>query len=92
MPSYKNSDVMLPIMHGSPPALVPPKLDWDRPPWNRWSFQHVREILPTAEVWRGNGPVRVLPRADVDLDGVAVADCAGSSSTLAGLLDETSSS
>ncbi len=89
MPSYKNSDVILPIMQGSPPALVPPKLDWDRPPWNRWAFQHVREILPTAEVWRGNGPVRVLPRADVDLDGLAVVDCAGSPSTLAGLLDET---
>jgi CubicO group peptidase (beta-lactamase class C family) len=89
MPSYKNSDVTLPIMQGSPPALVPPKLDWDRPPWNRWTFQHVREILPTAEVWRGNGPVRVLPRADVDLDSLAVLDCAGSPSTLAGLLDET---
>jgi CubicO group peptidase (beta-lactamase class C family) len=89
MPSYKNSDVVLPIMQGSPPALVPPKLDWDRPPWNRWAFQHVREILPTAEVWRGNGPVRVLPRADVDLDSLAILDCAGSPSTLAGLLDET---
>jgi CubicO group peptidase (beta-lactamase class C family) len=89
MPSYKNSEVMLPIMQGSPPALVPPKLDWDRPPWNRWTFQHVREILPTAEVWRGNGSVRVLPRADVDLDGLAVVNCFGCPSTLAGLLDET---
>ena len=53
MPSFKNSDTRLPIMEGSPPSLVPPKLDWDRPPWNRWSFQHVREILPTAEIWRG---------------------------------------
>jgi CubicO group peptidase (beta-lactamase class C family) len=89
MPSYKNSDMLLPIMQGSPPALVPPKMDWDRPPWNRWAFQHVREILPTAEVWRGSGPVRELPRADVHLDALPVTNTAGAADTLAGLLDET---
>jgi CubicO group peptidase (beta-lactamase class C family) len=36
--------------------------DWDRPPWNRWSFQNIRQILPTTEVWRGNGKVRELDR------------------------------
>ena len=89
MPSFKNSDTRLPIMEGSPPSLVPPKLDWDRPPWNRWSFQHIREILPTAEIWRGAGPVRVLPRADVNLDDLAVVDGAGTPTSLAGFLDET---
>jgi len=89
MPSYKNSEKMLPIMQGSPPALVPPKLDWDRPPWNRWAFQHVREILPTAEVWRGHGRLRVLPRADVSLDDLPVLDSSGLPVTLMGLLDET---
>jgi CubicO group peptidase (beta-lactamase class C family) len=34
-----------------------PRDQWDRAPWNRWSFQNVRQILPTTEVWRGNGPV-----------------------------------
>ena len=89
MPSFKNSDVRLPIMEGSPPKLVPPRLDWDRPPWNRWSFQHVREILPTAEIWRGYGPVRALPRTDADLDNLSVADAAGTSIPLMGFLDET---
>ncbi len=89
MPSYRNSDVRLPIMRGSPPALVPPKLDWDRGPWNRWTFQHIREILPTAEVWRGRGAVREMPRSETDLDGLAVVDSAGAPTTLAGLLDET---
>lgn len=88
MTSYRNSDPRPPIMTGMPGALVPPRLDWDRPPWNRWSFQHVREILPTAEVWRGDGPVRVLPRADVDLDLLPVAGSLGAPTTLAGLLDE----
>ena len=31
---------------------VPQNL-WDRPRWNRWSFQHVQEIVLTTEVRRG---------------------------------------
>ena len=89
MDSYRNSDPRPPIMQGSPPVMVPPKLDWDRPPWNRWAFQHIREILPTAEVWRGNGHRHRLERAEVDLDGLPVEDSEGRPSTLAGLLDET---
>lgn len=89
MSSYRNSDVPPPIMQGSPPAMVPSRLNWDTPPWNRWSFQHIREILPTAEVWRGAGPVRTLPRAEVDLDQLPVTDSEGRPTTLAGLLDET---
>lgn len=89
MTSYRNSDPAPPIMAGSPPAMVVPKLDWDRPPWNRWAFQHIREILPTIEVWRGNGHSRPLPRAERSLDDLPVEDSAGRPTTLAGLLDET---
>jgi hypothetical protein len=64
-------------------------MDWDRPPWNRWSFQNIRQILPTAEVWRGDGPARPLPRREHDLDGLAVTSVQGAATTLAGLLDET---
>jgi CubicO group peptidase (beta-lactamase class C family) len=48
-----------------------PREDWDRAPWNRWSFQHVRELVPTAQVWRGPGPAAALPVALQDIDGVA---------------------
>lgn len=89
MSSYRNSDVPPPIMQGSPPAMPVPKAEWDMPPWNRWAFQHVREILPTSEVWRGEGPVRALPRAETGLDGLAVVDSEGKPATLSGLLDET---
>jgi CubicO group peptidase (beta-lactamase class C family) len=68
---------------------IVPHMDWDRPPYNRWSFQHIREILPTAEVWRGRGVVRELARNDVDLDALAVASVDGKPSTLSALLDET---
>ena len=72
MPSYGIPIRALPIMQGSPPSLIPPKMEWDRPPWNRWAFQHMREILPTAEVWRGPGSCASLPRDERDLDGLAV--------------------
>jgi hypothetical protein len=35
--------------------------NWQRPPFNRWSFQHVRELIPTARIARGDGPAWELP-------------------------------
>ncbi len=32
---------------------------WDRAPWNRWTFQHIGEILPTTPV--RNNPDRISP-------------------------------
>jgi CubicO group peptidase (beta-lactamase class C family) len=29
---------------------------WQDPPGNRWAFQHVRELIPSARIARGNGP------------------------------------
>jgi|694.fasta_scaffold124006_1 CubicO group peptidase (beta-lactamase class C family) len=89
MTSYRNSDPRPAIMQGSPPQLVPPRMDWDRPPWNRWAFQNIRQILPTAEVWRGDGPVPALPRQEQDLDELPVASTKGAATTLARLLDDT---
>ncbi|MDB5561828.1 MAG: 6-aminohexanoate-dimer hydrolase [Hyphomicrobiales bacterium] len=71
------------------PSRPVPKSDWDRPPWNRWSFQHVREILPTAEVWRGRGPVRQLPRDERQLDELPVDGVGGKTVTLRDFLDQT---
>src|SRR4051794_35198137 len=89
MVSYKNSGEHLPIMAGSPPALIAPRYEWDRPPWNRWAFQHVRELLPTAEVWVGRTAPHELRRKERDLDGIAVALPDGTPGTLVQLLDET---
>ena len=89
MTSYRNSDLRPAIMQGSPPQLVPPRMDWDRPPWNRWAFQNIRQILPTAEVWRGDGTVHALPRKEQDLDSLPVPSIKGSTTTLARLLDDT---
>jgi CubicO group peptidase (beta-lactamase class C family) len=32
----------------------------------RWAYSNIRRLVPTTNVWRGDGPVRVLPRADRD--------------------------
>lgn len=62
-----------PLMDGPPPfgadRLVT-LADWQDPPGNRWAFQHVRELIPTARIRRGPGPVWELPRAERDLMGV----------------------
>ncbi|MGJ7613409.1 MULTISPECIES: serine hydrolase domain-containing protein [unclassified Variovorax] len=54
-------------MKGFPPP--PDKLiTFDNPaggvfPRTRWSFSHVRETVPTANVWRGSGAASPLPSA-----------------------------
>lgn len=40
-------------------------------PKTRWSFAHIQELVPTARIARGKGPVSPLPKAlRSDLDGV----------------------
>jgi CubicO group peptidase (beta-lactamase class C family) len=61
------------LMTGAPP--FPPEsrvtlANWQDPPFNRWSFQHIRELIPTARIPRGDGPVWPLPRAERDVLGV----------------------
>jgi len=79
------------IMQGYP---VPaenrvPHQDWDRAPWNRWSFQHVSEMVPTTEVWRGPGPVSQLEAHSRDLDETRFADAEGQQTTLQQWIDSS---
>ena len=46
--------------------------NWQDPPFNRWGFQHIRDLMPTARIRRGDGPTWGLPRAERDLSGVRV--------------------
>src|ERR1700722_6238928 len=60
-------------MAGSPPfhaeSLVT-LANWQQPPYNRWSFQHVRELTPTARIPRGDAAVWELPTAELDLERI----------------------
>lgn len=70
------------------PAGLVTLANWEGPPHNRWGFQHVRELVPTARIARGDGRVWRLPRDERDLTKVRVRT-AGRRVSLARLLDET---
>jgi CubicO group peptidase (beta-lactamase class C family) len=61
------------LMAGPPPFGAGRQVtlgNWQQPPFNRWAFQHVRELIPTVAISRGDGPAWELPRADRDLRGI----------------------
>ena len=62
--------------------------NWLEPPYNRWAFRHVPDLVRTAPISRGSGPVRELPRAERDLSGFSF-DHGGRTCTIAGMLAET---
>ena len=88
--SYRNSDPAPPIMRGSPvpPQWRVPPHDWDAPPWNRWAFQHMREVVPTVDVPRGE-TVWDLPGAAGDVDDIPYTTPDGGRSTWGRMLDLT---
>ena len=79
------------IMQGFPvpPSGRIPRQDWDRAPWNRWTFQNIRQVLPTVEIWRGSGPVWALPVRPHYLDDLDFKTATGETSTVAQWLDSS---
>lgn len=47
------------LMHGFPPSpdSQVTLANWRKPPFNRWAFSHVREIVPSADI--ANDPARI---------------------------------
>jgi hypothetical protein len=90
MRSYKNSDPVPPIMVGSPPPpdMRPPMIDWDRAPWNRQTFQHVREIVPTAAIRRA-AVTSSLPEVAGSLMDFSYVGPDGLSTTFGEMLNDT---
>jgi CubicO group peptidase (beta-lactamase class C family) len=70
---------MTELMQGFPPApdAQVTLANWRTPPFNRWAFHHVRELLPTAEI--ANDPRRTRPLAVVarDLSSIRIESEAG---------------
>lgn len=79
------------FMAGFPPdaAKRVTRANWNVAPFNRWGFQHVREITATTEVSRGDGPVSKLevePRPLLDLP---VEDLTGKRGTIRQWLEDS---
>jgi CubicO group peptidase (beta-lactamase class C family) len=53
--------------------------NWRKPPFNRWSFQHVRELIPTAEIPNDPEHIRALPIVEMNgFEDVSIKTEAGS--------------
>ncbi len=44
--------------------------NWYWGPGNQWSYQHTRRVFPSADVYRGDGPVSKLDYAPREIDGI----------------------
>ena len=66
-------------------------VNWQDPPFNRWSFQHLRELIPTQRIPTGGAPARPLSRSHAMLDpaAVAVSRVDERVSSLAAVIEET---
>jgi CubicO group peptidase (beta-lactamase class C family) len=55
-------------MQGFPPApgTQVSLANWRTPPFNKWGFQHTREIVPSADI--ANDPAKVLPLASAPVE------------------------
>ena len=79
------------LMTGAPPFREQSRVtlaNWQDPPFNRWAFQHIRELIPTARIARGEGPAWPLPRAERDILALRFTD-SGRELSVAELLAET---
>ncbi len=78
-------------------AGFPPRPDsvvtlenWQQPPFNRWAFQHLRELIPTQRIARGTRK-KALARCEnsPDLDDIDVVRLGAGPPTVGGILAET---
>jgi hypothetical protein len=77
--------VALGLMQGFPPPQdkLVTLANTTKFPNGRWAFHHLRELGPTANVWRGPQLSSVLPSEPHDLDDIKFADDKGQSITIA---------
>jgi CubicO group peptidase (beta-lactamase class C family) len=94
LPDAAQSDpAALHWMEGFPPPADKTIRISDGSAWKfpqlRWSFNHMRELGPTADVSRGEGTAVALPSSTRDLSGVAFSTTDGEPMTFAEALSKT---
>jgi len=80
----------LTLMRGFPPAPENQVTiaNMQEAPYSRWAFRNMRRLLPSANVWRGDGAVTELPVTPVHLDDIEFEDKDGGVLTVKRHLDE----
>jgi CubicO group peptidase (beta-lactamase class C family) len=79
------------LMEGFPPPEESrvTLANWQDPPFNRWAFRHMREIIPSQLIPAGPDGGSPLPAADVPLPDPPVRRLDGSTATAAEVFDGT---
>ena len=75
-----------------PAPDLPPGIsleNWLQPPYSHWSFQHVDDFVPTADISRGSEPVAELPTASTPLAEISVSDTSGPAATVGAVMAAT---
>lgn len=82
---------MKPLMSTFPPApeAQVTLANWRQPPFNTWAFQHVREIVPSADIANEPDDLWRLPPASEGLDGLEIDAGNGARIDLEGVLAAT---
>ena len=80
-------------MHGFPPLAADQVTlaNWREPPFNRWAFQHVRELLPTAAIENEPQSVAEWKLSSVDTLDWHVDDAEQQAMSFAQFLDKSAS-
>lgn len=63
--------------------------NWDVPPYNRWALQNMDQIVKTAPISRGDGPIYHLSRSECNVDDLPLFRVDGSAATVKDVLDST---
>ena len=66
-----------------------PLIDWDRPPWNRWTFQNIRQILPTANIKHDKNHVSELKYNLQNIEDINFKDTNNQSVSVSQMLNDT---
>jgi CubicO group peptidase (beta-lactamase class C family) len=85
-------ELMTDLMNGFPPAShgQVTLANWRAAPFNRWAFQHVREIVPSADIPHDASKALSLPTATMDVDRLRIPDAQGTAITLDEFLQRAS--
>jgi len=62
--------------------------NWQEPPFSRWAFQHVSELIPVVRISRGAGPASELAYRTRELSGIRF-QAGGHDMTVGALLAQT---
>src|SRR5438132_120251 len=63
--------------------------NWQRVPFNRWSFLHTREVIPTANIGKGDGEALGLGRGRGGLESLELPTEDGARLTLGEFLENS---